>query len=162
MQCVFLDEAPITKFFGSKPMATLGSIAFPMFILHPALISGLSVPTMLDGLDAASCRGMARLARSSTRRRNVTSMALPSTHAVAGAREKVVGRANVHEILPAAKPQRVKLAWQPRVVFVEIIRVDTGRIYLAICLGMSHLTNDARNLTHTHTLCRSQAAAPLR
>ncbi|CAE6967962.1 unnamed protein product [Symbiodinium natans] len=28
------DPAPITKFFGSKPMVTLGSIAFPMFILH--------------------------------------------------------------------------------------------------------------------------------
>ncbi|CAE7237011.1 unnamed protein product, partial [Symbiodinium sp. CCMP2456] len=28
------NPAPITKFFGSKPMATLGSIAFPMFILH--------------------------------------------------------------------------------------------------------------------------------
>ncbi|CAE7337541.1 CUL1, partial [Symbiodinium pilosum] len=28
------EPAPITKFFGSKPMVTLGSIAFPMFILH--------------------------------------------------------------------------------------------------------------------------------
>ena len=27
-------QAAITRFFGSKPMATLGSIAFPMFILH--------------------------------------------------------------------------------------------------------------------------------
>ncbi|CAE7204650.1 unnamed protein product [Symbiodinium sp. CCMP2592] len=28
------NPAAITRFFGSKPMATLGSIAFPMFILH--------------------------------------------------------------------------------------------------------------------------------
>jgi peptidoglycan/LPS O-acetylase OafA/YrhL len=28
------EPSSITKFFGSKPMATLGSLAFPMFIVH--------------------------------------------------------------------------------------------------------------------------------
>jgi len=32
--CLSKEPAAITRFFGSKPMAQLGSVAFPMFILH--------------------------------------------------------------------------------------------------------------------------------
>ena len=45
-------QAAITRFFGSKPMATLGSIAFPMFILHrsQALEKAFPPCAMVPGL----------------------------------------------------------------------------------------------------------------
>ncbi|CAE6919191.1 unnamed protein product [Symbiodinium natans] len=67
------NPAPITRFFGSKPMATLGSIAFPMFILHGPIgqifykkilakkIWGAPMPTAFFPFYLLICLGLSHL-----------------------------------------------------------------------------------------------------
>mmetsp|Transcript_6241 Transcript_6241/g.14390 ORF Transcript_6241/g.14390 Transcript_6241/m.14390 type:complete len:176 (+) Transcript_6241:1-528(+) len=67
------DPAAITRFFGSKPMAMLGSIAFPMFILHGPIgqifykkilatkIWGAPMPTAFFPFYLAICLGLSHL-----------------------------------------------------------------------------------------------------
>ncbi|CAE7682684.1 unnamed protein product [Symbiodinium microadriaticum] len=67
------NPAAITRFFGSKPMATLGSIAFPMFILHGPIgqifykkvlakrIWGAPMPTSFFPFYLLICLGLSHL-----------------------------------------------------------------------------------------------------
>ncbi|CAE7534099.1 unnamed protein product [Symbiodinium pilosum] len=67
------NPAAITRFFGSKPMATLGSIAFPMFILHGPIgqifykkilakrIWGAPMPTAFFPFYLLICLGLSHL-----------------------------------------------------------------------------------------------------
>ena len=151
-------QAPITRFFGSKPMATLGSIAFPMFILH---LSQKNVSAMLPG-EATALRLYCVMCQAWPNRSDLLQKGWGMSQAVtdmsfcyhADTRKEDLGWTNVNEVLPVPRSNMVLASAcekvEEKVVPSLLGCVAKPRCYLLICLALSHLTNEARQQFGQH------------